>query len=272
MPTEQKTPPFVARVREALGKKRNDDAVTILVDGISRSAVRRNGDLTPWLSKQFGTTGAKKLLQALTHFPCFYCKRGLTRCTACGGRGHAAGEWPCDTCLALGYRRCDFCDGSGWVTYNFIPMGLRLSVIIARVQTAASELKALLQQPDPAAKGGSAKDAASQLLALNRLAGIFENALDATRAFKNSAAGKQVALKIRKSCVVSWKRLTPRILACLKALQADAARQAASGPESKRKYAERKAGLYEKLATAKRFASTGTALDHPFLTRAAAKT
>ena len=273
MPTERKTPQFVAKVREALVNKRHEDAVSILVDGLARSAVRQNGDLTPWLSREFGAAGARKLLQTLTHFPCFYCKRGLTKCTACTGRGHVAGDWPCDTCLALGYSRCDFCDGSGWVTYNFIPMGLRLSVIIARVQAAASELKVLLQQPEPPAMGGSAKEVASQLLALNRLAGIFENALDATRAFRNSgAAGKQVVHKIRKTCLISWKKLAPRIRACLKSLHAAAARQAASGPESKRIYAERKADLYEKLANAKRLAGTGTAIDHPFLTRAAART
>jgi hypothetical protein len=271
MPTEQKTPDFVAKVRHALGKKRDSDAAALLVEGLSHSVVKKNADLTPWLRAQFGAVGAKQLLKSLTYFPCFYCKRGLLKCPSCGGRGRASGDWPCEPCVALGMARCDFCDGSGWATYNFVPVGLRLAVIIARVQAATVELKVLLRQPFPAGASGKPeaieKAVAKQLLALNRLAGIFENALDATRVFrKGGGANKQIVVKIRKTCIAGWKKLAPRLRDCLEGLQRAAADQVAG---AQGQYPQRKTDFYERLATSKHFMKTNTCIDHPFLTRAA---
>ncbi|MBE7506825.1 MAG: hypothetical protein HS101_11135 [Planctomycetia bacterium] len=274
MPTEPKTPDFVAKVRLALGKKRDSDAAALLVEGLSQSVVKKNTDLTPWLRSQFGAAGAKQLLKALAHFPCFYCKRGLLKCPSCGGRGRASGDWPCEPCVALGMARCDFCDGSGWATYNFVPVGLRLSVIIARVQAGSAELKVLLKKPPATASRGRpgevAKAVSSQLLALNRLAGIFENALDATRAFrKGSTANKQIIQRIRKTCIAGWKKIAPRLRDCLAGLQRAAADEVAASNGAQKKYAQRKMDFYERLATAKHFMKSNTGIDHPFLARAA---
>jgi len=271
MPSKHKTHDFVAKVRLALGKKRDLDAAALLVEGLSHSVVKKNADLTPWLRSRFGAVGAKRLLKALTHFPCFYCKRGLLKCPSCGGRGRASGDWPCEPCVALGMARCDFCDGSGWATYNFVPVGLRLPVIIARVQAATMELKLLLRQPSPSAAKGKPesieKAVAKQLLALNRLAGIFENALDATRAFlKSGGTNKQIVIKIRTTCIACWKKLAPRLRDCLVRLQRAAADQAAG---TQGQYPQRKTDFYERLATSKHFMKTNTCIDHPFLTRAA---
>lgn len=265
MPTDHKSPEFVAKVRLALGKKRDSDAAALLVEGLSHSVVKKNADLTPWLRSQFDAGGAKRLLTALTHFPCFYCKRGLLKCPSCGGRGRASGDWPCEPCVALGMARCDFCDGSGWATYNFVPVGLRLSVIISRVQAASSELKVQLRQRSPATTSGKTVAVARQLLALNRLAGIFENALDATRAFRKGGTNKQIVINIRKACIAGWKKIAPRLRECLVRLQRASVQEAAG---AKGLYPQRKTDFYERLATSRHFMKTNTCIDHPFLTRA----
>lgn len=274
MPTPKKSPEFIAGVHKALGKGRETDAVSLLVEGLSHAVVKKNSDLTTWLSSEFGLAGANKLIKALAHYPCFYCKHGLIKCGACVGRGPVTGDWPCEVCLASGAARCDFCDGSGWVTYNFVPVGLRLPVIISRVQTAVAELRALMKKPGPLTINGRpeavAKAVTSHLLALNRLAGIFENALDATRAFRNaSGKRKDLVAKIRQSCIMSWKKLSPRMIACVRALHRATAKQAAAAGKSQKKTLERKTDLYERIASSKRLAKTGTGIDHPFLVRAA---
>ena len=88
------------------------------------------------------------------------------------------------------------------MTYNYVPVGLQLPVMVARVKAARGEADALLREAIPAVTGQSSRETgkalAKELLRLNRLLGVFDNAI--------AASEKLSARDAAARCSCRWKR------------------------------------------------------------------
>ena len=214
------------------------------------------------------------MIKAFAIHPCPGCKKGLEYCESCKERQRAS--WrksACERCLDFGVTRCDFCDGAGWVTYNFIPEGLRMAVIVERTNTALKEIDAILRQDFPGPTPANSKKLGQilehQILSMNRLAGVLENALTASKSRLSADPGtEKLAKKVIKICLHTWRRLEQRIRELLLNLAEVLRFQAArSSTGAARELMLDRAKFYTMLSRSKGF--PGTSLEHPFLSEKA---
>ncbi len=275
MAKQNRSDVVLAAVLRALKARRDQEAVRLLVDGLTPGVAPIGADLTPWLGKTIGREATARLVRVLAFYPCFYCKQGLQTCGDCQGRGKSSFGEVCESCVGLGKSRCDFCDAAGWATYNFVPCGLRLAVILQRVPAAVKELETRLARPLP--KASPTKDdrlpkaLSQELLAINRLAGIFENAVDAARRLVRShPETTKVAAKILKTCQLAWRKIEPRMRETLHAMGESLSGRSERAARGEAATASRdRASYYVRLARSNGF--SGTCLSHPFLMRLAKK-
>lgn len=260
---------FAQRLKAALKTGSTADVVRLFMDGVAHELVPNRPDLAPWLMKVVGRTETMRLAKAFALKECFYCKGGLERCEACDGRGHHRHTAICERCLGLGVAPCDFCTGSGWVTYNYVPAGLRLPVILERAKAATSRANELLRKATPtvSARGSreTGKALAKDLVQLNRLLGVFENAIVAGEKLVERDADHAAGMeKLVKTCLHAARRLQPRIRQALRALaefaRVESTRAAKPGA---RAVATRRAKFYDTLVASENFLGSG--LHHPHL-------
>jgi hypothetical protein len=260
---------FAQRLKAALKADSTADAVRLFMDGVAHELVPDRPDLARWLVKVVGRTEMLRLARAFALRECFYCKGGLERCESCDGRGYHGDQTICERCMGLGVATCDFCTGSGWVTYNYMPAGLRMPVILERVKAASSKAKALLRKATPGIPEQSSRETgkvlAKDLVQLNRLLGVFDNAI--TAGDKLSAQGAESGPGMQKlltSCQHAARRLEPRMRHVLRALgdvaRLESTRAARPGA---RAVAARRAKFYDALAASENFLGSG--LHHPHL-------
>lgn len=255
-------------VARALDAGRAAEAVHQFMQALAHDTTLKHVDLPPVLAKSLGRKRADALVTAFAEHPCMVCKRGLLLCEECDGKGHI-GDRMCEECLGLGAANCSFCAGSGWITYNYVPSGLRAAVVVARSRLALADARGLMADALPEAGQGRAslnrKQLAQSLLRLNRLMGAFNNALGVARhPPETGSAATRMLEKVEAACSKAAEKLERRIRRLLVllsgAFQAEAAR--ADGP-GKQRLAERRAAFYGALAKSADFA--GTSLYHPYL-------
>jgi hypothetical protein len=179
----------------------------------------------------------------------------------------------CEVCIGLKVGRCDFCDGSGWVTMNLVPEGLRTLVLRKRIGWACREIDALLKRSLPQASRNKAtaiaKRCARLVLELNRSIGVLENGVVAAKSLSSTNERSQGghARIVRTSCQAAARaelrvrELIRQMGACFR-LQAEQAGESLSPSKHQGQAAE----FYESLAASKTLA--GTCLEHPFLKEA----
>lgn len=255
----------------ALGGNRSDEAVREFMQIASAGIVPRNERMAAWLVSIIGKPLAAKLVEAFVHFPCFYCKKGRVDCETCGGRGHNSNGRPCERCIGMRIERCDFCAGSGWVTINYVPEGLRPPVINKRAALAVQRTKALLKLSLPEAHPGGPQAAMKQtgimILNIDRQMGVFENMLLAARSLPADWRRSRAAIEpVIKRCVLLAAQGEQRICELIHVI-AESHRQAAESPNrdaKDRKRLRQQAHYYDSLVDPDR-SLTGTGLTHPFL-------
>jgi len=259
-----------------LERGRGTRAAKVFCNGQDHGLFPTGNGLPRWLLKSIGKEATGKLVDAFARFPCFYCENGLEPCETCNGRGTIADSLICEACAGLSVTRCGFCDGSGFVTNNVVPPGLRVVVLTERTNWASDRIKTLLQKPVP--KGAStdpvkaAKRCAMQLLDLGRQMGVFENTVVAAKDLAQThPRSKQKLAKLVGLCCQTAVDAQTRIweLAGQMSMCSKVQAEAPDVDESVRRRAERGAAFYESLAASKTLA--GTALEHPYLQRAVAK-
>jgi hypothetical protein len=253
--------PDAAAVLEALLKEKFREAARLVIQGrdsggFSTDAVRK-------LAAKAGHERFQKLLLALATQPCFGCKGGLIPCEVCDGHGHSSGEAICEQCVGLGYTRCDFCEGSGWISTNAIPAALRPLVILERMKQAVRRGQRAIGEPLPqveAAEDGQARrEAARALVRLERERGIAEDVLAASeRAGVNSSLGRRID-RLAVACARTSRAVETQLHRCA-GLMARAYRRAAQEGEDdprKRRLAAARAEYYEALQSTPSFADSG---------------
>ena len=86
-------------IQQELTEGKKAEAVRLFMEAQSKHLLPGDGDTLQWLVEKIGKDSTNKLLYALVHYPCFYCKKGLQPCEACNGVGHFDHEMICDQCL-----------------------------------------------------------------------------------------------------------------------------------------------------------------------------
>lgn len=256
-------------VARALDAGRAADAVHQFTQALSHDSSLKQVDLPPALTKSLGAERTAALIAAFAEHSCMVCKRGLLLCEECAGKGHVGDNRVCDLCVGLGTANCDFCSGSGWITYNYVPEGLRAAVVLARSKLALAEGQELLKTPIPnpgerSASGGR-KQLAQQLLRLNRILGVFNNALGVAQNPPGAGpAAAETLKKVEAACSKAAQRMIRRVRQLLSLLaEASLAEAERATDSSKRELAERRATFYEALANSADFIGTG--LYHVYL-------
>ncbi|MBN2446988.1 MAG: hypothetical protein JXO22_09695 [Phycisphaerae bacterium] len=255
-----------------LERGRSTQAVKLFRNAQDHDLFPTGSGLHRWLNKSIGKEATAKLIDAFVRFPCFYCKHGLESCEVCDGRGTISGAILCEACAGLGVARCGFCDGSGWVTNNIVPPGLRVVVLAERVSRARKHLEVTLSKPIskgmPSDPVQAAKRCAKQILHVNRQLGVFENTIVTTRKVVEShPRSKEKLAKIIGVCCRGTLAGQERVRELAQRMS-DYSKEIAESvnvDETIRERAASGAAYYESLAKSATFA--GTSLDHPYLRR-----
>jgi len=269
MASEDPTAKIMQSVARALSAGRSKEAVHQFVQALSHDTTLKRVDLPPLLAQTLGKSKLDALIQAFAKHPCMVCRRGLLICDDCEGRGYFRDGRICDACLGLGTTNCDFCAGSGWITYKYVPAGLQEMVLLARSKLALAEARALLAAPLPGGgkTGGEAnrKTLAQRLLQANRLMGAFDNAVGIARSLAEAGAGSATTFEnVESACSSAASRLVRRIRKLLQLLSENAKVQAAQEKSPRqRRLNERRTQTYASLAKSTDF--KGTSLFHVYL-------
>lgn len=258
-----------ARIRAALQANRGEEVVREITSAVSHGVIPARGEALAWLRKNLGSPAADAVVHAFASHPCFYCEHGLQPCESCDGAGHFGPATVCDFCLGLGRCSCGFCNGTGLLTYQMVPPSLRPPVIHRRVNHALREIKRMMSAEISAAPettvGTARKELFRALIALDRLMGVLENAIETVKPMgKGGPAIRKFAAGVIRLCRRTARPVDQRmrqILQRLNAVEQAAARKADSA--DKRKLAMRRAELFASLAQRPGFASS--MLQHPFL-------
>lgn len=254
---------FAQRLKATLQNDRTADAVRLFMDGVAHELVPNRPDLARWLMKVVGRAEMLRLAKAFALKECFYCKSGLERCEVCDGRGYHRDHAICERCVGLGVAACDFCTGSGWVTYNYVPTGVRLPVILERAKAATGKAEALLRKTVSAVSERSSRETgkalAKELVQLNRLMGVFENAIVAGEKLAAQDSGTEPGVrKLAKTCLHTARKLQTRTRHVLRALADFARLESTRAPKTAaRAVASRRAKFYDGLVASENFLGSG---------------
>ncbi|MGE5610513.1 MAG: hypothetical protein ACM359_14780 [Bacillota bacterium] len=250
---------IIAKMQEG----RNKDAVRLFVEAHNRAVLPKGHALPKWLLDTFGKEMAAKLFQAFAHFPCVYCKSGLEHCEACGGRGARPDGPFCDTCVATGQSRCEFCDGTGLATYSFFPPELWLPIIVDRSRLAIHGVNHLLAHPVPASS--SEAHLTELIVNLNKLLGVLENAVLAAKQIAHHDTHAQVIAQTVLACNQAASAAVTYLRQAIRALAAVVRNSAKAHPpdSAEAQFRLGRAEFYENLANSASFERT--CLQHPFL-------
>jgi hypothetical protein len=258
-------------VVSALEAGRAGAAVREFMQAVSSATAPQDEQLIPWLVSEIGKPKTAQLVEAFVHFPCFYCTKGRMSCETCEARGHTEAGAPCERCLGMRLERCDFCNGSGWVTINYVPAGLQPLVMKGRGTLAIERMRALLalRPPDIRSREPRAtiKQTCVMILNMDRQMGVFENM---TIVFNQLPSGWPRARKVVEPlivrCIALAAKAETRICELVRTLgevHRCWAEAAGTGP-SERKGLVRRAQFYESLVDPSR-SLAGTGLTHPLL-------
>lgn len=198
-------------VEEMIARLKNDkfiEAAKLFLTGQVSGIFPPDHNLLEKLVDTIGKNAANKLIVALAHYPCPFCKKGRSECRDCKGHGHINYDMICERCLGIGVVRCDFCDGSGWMAMQDVPEGLRIEVFTRRAKTAVKRLKLFFANPLPKLEKNkpfiALKKSARLLVKVDRYMGVLENVLVLADKLRNSEPQfKNKIGRITQLCVES---------------------------------------------------------------------
>ena len=197
----------ISNITIALEQGEDRKAVQLIAEAVESHLLPCDGALLPLLTKHLGQFMLFRVIQTFATYPCFYCDKGLNPCEACSGKRWTKEGDACEECLGLGHVFCDFCKGSGWVTIDFAPMGLRLPVVIERLKLADKHLRDALQpleHPDM-------KTLSGRLVGLNQVLAVLENTVLAiTESRGNGRCQRQDHQRLRPGRPKGQQRVNAR--------------------------------------------------------------
>lgn len=129
--------PLVKELRDQLRRGNSSDAVRLFLRAIADAALP-TGELRAATFQVFGTDLMQEIIHACANLDCPFCKGGFVTCLRCEGTGRTDNTLACRSCRSLGAMRCDFCGGSGFAGYSFIPQELQADVALVRFEHAST--------------------------------------------------------------------------------------------------------------------------------------
>jgi len=256
-------------VVEALTSRNSRASVLRFQEVIANAPELRNEDLAVWLAKSIGKQRTELLVHFYARYPCMGCKKGLLKCEHCDSRGVLSDGEVCERCLGLRAMNCDFCAGSGWITYSFVPPGLVAAVLLERIRLVLAEAKDRLAIPSESEDGppaDRAKSLAGQLLQFNRLLGVMDNGLAVVSSPPPPTRKHGNLLeKVRTASLHGADKVVRRVRGDLMQLAEVWTAKAVRG--NNRPTAKRLAKFYHGLAASEDFSGTG--LYHVYISKAA---
>ena len=249
----------VASINIALEQGEDRKAVQLIAEAVESHLLPRAGALLPLLARHLGQFMASRVIHTFATYPCFYCDKGLNPCEACSGTAWNEDGSACEECLGLGHAFCDFCKGSGWVTIDFVPAGLRLPVLIERLELADKRLRGALgpmERPDT-------KTLSARLVALNQVLAVLENTVLAVKeSLPHDRETGATGEKIIQACAGDGRKAHKALMHVLEAMRHHALAKAQQSSGIHAEHAQQRAMLYEGILA--RFL-VGTRLGHPFI-------
>ena len=199
---------LVEKMIARLKKDKFIEAAKLFLTGQASGVFPPDHNLVEKLVETIGKNATNKLIVALAHYPCPFCKKGRSECRDCKGHGHIDYDMICERCLGIGVVRCDFCDGSGWMAMQDVPEGLRIEVFTTRAKTAVKRLKLIFTNPLPHLEKNkpliALKKSAQLLVKIDRYMGVLENVLVLGDKFRTSEPHlKNKIGRITQLCVES---------------------------------------------------------------------
>ena len=266
---DTRTERLLTPVMEALTSRNSKASVLRFQEVIAHAPDLRNVDLAVWLAESIGKQQTELLVHYYARYPCMGCKKGLLKCEHCDSHGVLSDGEVCERCLGLRAMNCDFCAGSGWITYSFVPPGLVAAVLLERIRLVLAEAKDRLAsppEPEDSSPADRAKSLAGEMLQFNRLLGVMDNGLAVvssppppTRKHGN------LLKKVRAACLHGADKVIRRVRRDLTQLAEVWAAKAVRG--NNRPAAKRLANFYHRLSASEDFSGTG--LYHVYLSKAA---
>ncbi|MGA2499480.1 MAG: hypothetical protein ABSH20_17200 [Tepidisphaeraceae bacterium] len=154
-------------VADRLRAGRREEAARLFLEGMAHHILPDDQELLDAIQGLMGRDLTLALILAFADFRCFYCRQGFEECPHCVGTGSIPEtDQPCERCLSLGHSPCDFCGGSGRVTYSFAPAGLRPAIASCRSKLAIGSLRKLDETAIAALARGGAAESRGRLVRL----------------------------------------------------------------------------------------------------------
>jgi hypothetical protein len=267
----------------------SDEIVQLFLKDQAHNLFPKGGDTLKWLTNKIGKKATTKTVVAFARLVCFNCKDGLRSCENCNATGHFDYEMVCESCLGLTKAPCDFCGGTGWVSIDCIPLGLRMAVFGVHIENAEKQIINMLEKELPYLSNENVEvifdkcvrenvevifDKCVRLLfQLNRqisvlesTVGVTQNMIEVPNNFK-----KQMS-KITRKCVLIALKGEKRLGEIIKTMKETFKLQSEREEKGSKmqKFAAARTKFYTGLLdTRPPFA--GTYLEHPFLNEAAKK-
>jgi hypothetical protein len=271
---EESAKRVLAQVAAELNDGDRRRAARHFLAGVAHESMSPRMATVAWVREVIGKELTDALIAALAAAPCFGCKLGYQDCERCGGDGMTADAQVCRTCVGFGRARCEFCSGSGLATYNALPADFRPHVMARRVARAIALIDRLKGEVPPAAGAlpasgaGDATDPAAfdrdQILRLNKLLGVLENAVIAARTLIRAGRGEQADFAPMAKRVISAAAIAEaQMRQSLRRLSASGASGPAGETDLDRADREARSTYYRELADSPHFEQTG--LEHFFL-------
>jgi hypothetical protein len=172
---------FAEKLKSLLDAGCGTESVHLFCRGAALGVYKDDASLRTWLRENIGQEATRQLITLFAVSPCPFCRRGLEPCADCEAHGHFEYTEICESCLGLGVRRCDFCNGSGLNSIDAVPRGLRAPVGVERAGAAMHRIKAMTGRlaTDPAEINprDSLKEQTALILRLTGLVGTLVNEL-----------------------------------------------------------------------------------------------
>lgn len=227
--------------------------------------------LLGWLARTIGAQATLRLITSYARQPCFYCRNGLEPCDSCDGHGYWSEGGICVQCLGLGVARCDFCAGSGRVTYDAVPSALQAAVAVHRTKEALACVRHQLAQPVPSVSDAepirALRESGKALCEVDKALGLIENALLLDRALPGPGLQSRAELEriVRSGvrCAAAGRSRIHELVRTM-AVSARLLGESSALEPRRRGIAARQAMFYQSLL-GHADALSGTGFERPFL-------
>lgn len=174
-----KTDQILQKLQEAVESGHLKDAKQLLQHADASGRLKSDSGIFAGLKAAVGEKPALAIVKSIALQACPCCTGGREKCDECQGKGFVDDVRVCRVCAGLGLQRCPFCNGTCLAGYDFVPRGLRPTVLVMRLKFAEEQLKSLAKGTDQATM--NVREMVKRIVSVDRCRGILANAVEQAR-------------------------------------------------------------------------------------------